>query len=237
MLTVKDLHVYYANVHALKGVTLEVNEGEVVAVIGSNGAGKSTLLRTVSGLHRARSGTISYQGRGIGGLKPHEIVGLGISHCPEGRHLFGPLTVAENLRMGAFQGKATAQYGRTVEQVFELFPVLKERRNQRAVTLSGGEQQMLAIGRSLMAQPRLLVLDEPSLGLAPMLVSRIFETLLELRRRGVTILLVEQNARMALTIADRGYVLEIGQSVLHGSGRELVDNQAVAAAYLGGGRA
>jgi branched-chain amino acid transport system ATP-binding protein len=234
MLTIENLHVYYANVHALKGVSLDVHEGELVSVIGSNGAGKSTLLRTLSGLLRPRSGTIAYKGQSITGLEPHKIVSLGISHCPEGRHLFAPLTVTENLMMGAFQTKDAADLRRSEEQVFELFPVLAARRSQRAGTLSGGEQQMLAIGRALMAQPDLLVLDEPSLGLAPMLVTRIFEALTELQQRGVTILLVEQNARMALEIADRGYVLELGQVVLMGSGAELVHNKAIITAYLGG---
>jgi branched-chain amino acid transport system ATP-binding protein len=234
MLKVENLQVYYGNVHALKGVTLDVNKGELVTVIGSNGAGKSTLLRTISGLLRPRSGTITYEGHTINDLKPHEIVELGISHCPEGRHLFAPLTVLENLMMGAFQKGRGKEYEQNLQSVFELFPVLRERRRQHAGTLSGGEQQMLAIGRALMAAPRLLVLDEPSLGLAPILVTRIFEVLVHLRQTGTTILLVEQNARMALRIADRGYVLETGQLVLQGSGEELSSNRAVITAYLGG---
>jgi len=234
MLTVENVHVYYGNVHALKGVSLEVGEGELVTVIGSNGAGKSTLLRTISGLLRTREGRILYHGQSVGGLRCHEIVARGIAHCPEGRHLFGPLTVVENLRMGAFQKAGAAQYDRNLQQVFDLFPLLAERTGQRAATLSGGEQQMLAIGRALMAEPKLLLLDEPSLGLAPVLVTRIFDTLAELRRRGVTVLLVEQNARMALSIADRGYVLELGQVVLEGTGQDLVSDAAVVTAYLGG---
>jgi len=234
VLSIDNLQVYYGSVHALKGVALKVNEGELITVIGSNGAGKSTLLRTISGLLRPRSGTIAYQGRIINSLKPHEIVKAGISHCPEGRHLFAPLTVIENLMMGAFQRRRGEEYDRDLRWVFELFPVLKERQVQPAGTLSGGEQQMLAIGRALMAVPKLLLLDEPSLGLAPMLVSRIFEVLIELRRTGTTILLVEQNARMALRIADRGYVLETGQMVLQGSGKDLGSNPAVVKAYLGG---
>lgn len=234
MLYIENLQVYYGNVHALKGVSLSVGQGELVSVIGSNGAGKSTLLRAISGLLRPRSGDITYEGRSIVGLQPHEIVELGISHCPEGRHLFAPLTVLENLMMGAFQRGGGEAYVRNLESVFTLFPVLEERRKQHAGTLSGGEQQMLAIGRALMAAPKLLVLDEPSLGLAPLLVTRIFEVLAELRRTGTTILLVEQNARMALRIADRGYVLETGQVVLAGSGQELSTNPVVISAYLGG---
>ena len=233
MLTVEELHVYYGNVHALKGVSLVVNEGELVTVIGSNGAGKTTLLRAISGLLRPRSGRIIYEGQAIEGLISHRIVALGISHCPEGRHLFAPLTVLENLKMGAFQERPSRRYDQNLEWIFGLFPVLKERSGQPAGTLSGGEQQMLAIGRALMSEPRLLVLDEPSLGLAPILVSRIFDVLVELRRQGRTILLVEQNARMALSIANRGYVLETGQVALQGPAEELETNEAVIGAYLG----
>lgn len=234
MLIVEDVHVYYGNVHALKGVSVEVNEGELVTVIGSNGAGKTTLLRTISGILQPRSGTITYQGEKITGLQPHNIVRLGIGHCPEGRHLFAPLSVMDNLRMGAFQRGGGEDFGSNLERVFELFPILKERRRQSAGTLSGGEQQMLAIGRALAGEPKLLLLDEPSLGLAPVLVTRIFHVLPELKREGVTILLVEQNARMSLKFADRGYVLETGEAKLQGSAAELSSNTDVIKAYLGG---
>jgi len=234
MLIVEDLHVYYGNLHALKGVSIEVNEGELVTVIGSNGAGKTTLLRTISGILRPRPGMITYQGQNITGLQPHNIVRLGIGHCPEGRHLFAPLSVMDNLRMGAFQRGGGEEFGSNLERVFKLFPILKERSHQSAGTLSGGEQQMLAIGRALMGEPKLLLLDEPSLGLAPVLVTRIFEVLGELKREGVTILLVEQNARMSLNVADRGYVLETGEAKLQGSAAELSSNADVIKAYLGG---
>jgi len=234
MLSVESLNVYYGRIHALQNLSLSVSQGELVAVIGSNGAGKTTLLRSISGLLRPRSGDVLYQGRSIAGLPPHRVVELGISHCPEGRHLFAPLTVLENLMMGAFSRGTGEAYTRNLELVFTLFPVLKERKKQRAGTLSGGEQQMLAIGRALMADPALLMLDEPSLGLAPLVVARIFESLVTLRRAGKTILLVEQNARMALSVADRGYVIERGQVVLSGSGRELGTNPEITKAYLGG---
>ena len=236
MLTVENLNTYYGNSHALKGLSFSVESGELVTVIGSNGAGKSTLLRAISGLIPIRSGTITFMGQKLNNMKPHQIVSLGLSHCPEGRHLFAPLTVFENLKMGFFQRKAPQEFDTSIQQIYELFPILKERSSQKAGTLSGGEQQMLAIGRALMAQPKLLVLDEPSLGLAPILVHKIFETLVELLNRGVTILLVEQNAKMALKIASRGYVLELGNITMQGTGDSLLNNEAVINAYLGGGQ-
>lgn len=234
MLELRDLHVYYGHLHALKGVSLEVYPGEIVTIVGSNGAGKTTILMTISGLLRPRQGSIRYRGQDLTRMAPHEIVQVGISHCPEGRQIFAPLTVRENLLLGAYHRRDRAAVARDWAWVEALFPILAERRNQRAGTLSGGEQQMLAIARALMSRPQVLLLDEPSLGLAPLLVSRIFEVIRELRERGVTILLVEQNAYQALQIADRAYVLETGEIRLHGAARELADNPAVKKAYLGG---
>jgi branched-chain amino acid transport system ATP-binding protein len=234
MLAIDNIEVYYGNIHALKGVSLTVRQGELVALIGSNGAGKSTMLRTISGLMRPRQGTITYEGQRIDKLAVHTIVQMGLAHCPEGRRIFGRLTVAENLRLGAVTRRSPAEIVQTRDQVFDTFPRLKERGDQLANTLSGGEQQMLAIGRALMSKPKLLLLDEPSLGLAPMLVEAIFMTIEALRKQGTTILLVEQNARKALEVADRAYVLETGKVALEGSAAALRNNPQVEQAYLGG---
>ena len=234
LLQIQDVAVYYGGIQALKGVSLHLDVGELLAIVGANGAGKTTLLRTVSGVLRARSGSIRFDGRDVTRLPPHAIVGLGIAHSPEGRQLFGGLTVVENLRLGAVQRSDRAAVEHDFEYVFELFPILRERRQQRAGTLSGGEQQMLAIGRALMARPRLLLLDEPSLGLAPLLVERIFDVIARLKSERVTLLLVEQNARMALEVADRAYVMETGHIKLTGSAAELAANPDVERAYLGG---
>jgi branched-chain amino acid transport system ATP-binding protein len=234
LLQIQDVAVYYGGIQALKGVSLHLEMGELLAIVGANGAGKTTLLRTVSGVLRARSGSIRFDGRDLTRLPPHAIVGLGIAHSPEGRQLFGGLTVLENLRLGAVQRGDRAGVEHDFEYVFELFPILRERRQQRAGTLSGGEQQMLAIGRALMARPRLLLLDEPSLGLAPLLVERIFDVIARLKSERVTLLLVEQNARMALEVADRAYVMETGRIKLAGSAAELAANPEVERAYLGG---
>jgi branched-chain amino acid transport system ATP-binding protein len=233
VLELRNVEVSYGNIRALKGVSLTVDEGELVTLIGSNGAGKSTTLKTISGLLRPKSGALLYRKQALTRLRPHEIVALGISHCPEGRHLFGRLTVAENLRLGAIQRRDRENVHRDTERVYQLFPVLKERSAQLAGTLSGGEQQMLAIGRSLMSRPQLLLLDEPSLGLAPILVAAIFDTIRQLKREGATILLVEQNARLALDIADRAYVLETGRVTLQGAAVELKQNPQVESTYLG----
>jgi branched-chain amino acid transport system ATP-binding protein len=233
VLELKDLEVLYGNIRALKGVSLTVREAELVTLIGSNGAGKSTTLKTISGLLRPRSGSVTYNSRRIDHLAPDRIVALGLAHCPEGRHILGRLTVEENLRMGAVQRRDAAGIRRDRETVYNLFPVLRERSRQPGGTLSGGEQQMLAIGRALMSRPKLLLLDEPSLGLAPILVEAIFETIAQLRREGSTILLVEQNARLALEVADRAYVLETGRVILEGTAAELKQNPQVEHTYLG----
>jgi branched-chain amino acid transport system ATP-binding protein len=232
MLEVRDLHVYYGEIHALKGISFTVRQGEIVALLGNNGAGKTTTLRTLSGLLAARGGDVQLEGGSLLGIAPHNVVRKGITHVPEGRRIFNRLTVVENLEMGAYTRGDTG-IDQDMEHVFTIFPRLKERRAQVAGTLSGGEQQMLAIGRALMARPRLLLLDEPSMGLAPVLVEQIFETVLTINRQGVTILLVEQNAAMALSIAERGYVLETGRLALEGRARELADNPEVRRAYLG----
>jgi branched-chain amino acid transport system ATP-binding protein len=234
LLEVEDLDVYYGAVHALKGLSLRAEAGEIVTLIGANGAGKSTLLRTISGVVAARSGRVCFDGRDITRVPPHEIVGLGISQAPEGRMVFANLSVADNLELGAYRRKDRAEIANDRKDVYRLFPRLEERRKQSAGTLSGGEQQMLAIGRALMSRPRLLLLDEPSLGLAPLLVREIFRTIVEINRRGVTVLLVEQNAHMALTIAGRGYVLETGRVRLEDGARRLLENEDVKKAYLGG---
>ena len=235
MLKVEDVNVYYGSIHAIKGVSFEVNQGEIVTLIGANGAGKSTTLNTVSGLLKPKSGTIEFEGKSVVGVPAHKILREGMALCPEGRRIFSQLTVEENLQMGAYtrrDGKDAIQSD--YDMVFDLLPRLKERRNQPAGTLSGGEQQMLAMGRALMSKPQLLMLDEPSMGLSPILVDQIFDIIKELHRAGTTILLVEQNAQMALSIADRAYVLESGKIVLSGSGEELLESEQVKKAYLGG---
>ena len=233
ILELENVHTYYGHIHALKGVSLTVEEGEIVTLIGANGAGKSTTLKTISGLLRPREGHIHLNGEDLSAYKAHEIVGKGVVQVPEGRRVFGSLTVIENLEMGAYTRSNPSETAQSVERVFHLFPRLKERRNQLAGTLSGGEQQMLAMGRALMAHPKVLLLDEPSMGLAPVLVDSIFDTIKQLHQEGTTILLVEQNARMALQIADRGYVLQTGQVVLSDSADKLRQNEMVQKAYLG----
>lgn len=233
MLKVNDINVYYGSIHAIKGVSFEVNKGEIVTLIGANGAGKSTILNTVSGLLRSKTGSITFIDKPISNLVPHKIVGLGLAQVPEGRRVFLGMTVEENLEMGAFTRKAN-EVGDAMEDVFVRFPRLKERRKQISGTLSGGEQQMLAMGRALMSKPELLMLDEPSMGLAPILVEQIFDIIKELNAAGTTILLVEQNAQMALSIADRGYVLETGKIVTSAKAADLLNNDAVKKAYLGG---
>jgi branched-chain amino acid transport system ATP-binding protein len=233
LLEVHDLHTYYGNIHALRGVSLEVNEGEIVALIGANGAGKSTTLNTISGIVRQRHGTVRLGGHDLTTVLPHVVVTMGVVQVPEGRRTFARLTVEENLRMGGFTLQRADDVRDGIERAFTLFPRLRERRSQVAGTLSGGEQQMLAMGRALMAKPRVLLLDEPSMGLAPVLVDVIFDTIVKLHEDGTTILLVEQNARMALQIADRGYVLETGQIVLSDRAENLRENEMVRNAYLG----
>ncbi|MGQ9466167.1 MAG: ABC transporter ATP-binding protein [Anaerolineae bacterium] len=233
LLGVENLHTYYGHVHALKGIDLEVEEGEIITLIGANGAGKSTTLRTISGLVRPREGRIEFNGHVLNNVPAHKIVQMGICHVPEGRRIFTTLTVMENLMMGAYTVRDEKVVRENLQRVFDLFPRLAERKNQLGGTLSGGEQQMLTIGRALMSQPRLLLLDEPSLGLAPMLVKAIFETIREINARGTTILLVEQNARAALKIAHRAYVLETGRVVLSGPAQELMRDERVRKAYLG----
>ena len=233
LLEVSDIHTYYGAIHALKGISIEVNDGEIVTLIGANGAGKSTTLNTICGLTPPRQGTIVFDGEPIHELPAHEIVMRGVSQAPEGRRIFARLTVTENLEMGAFVRKDKENIQRDMERVFVLFPRLKERHKQVAGTLSGGEQQMLAIGRALMANPRLLLLDEPSMGLAPLLVETIFDTITEINEQGSTILLVEQNALMALSVAHRGYVMQTGEIVLHDTASALQQNEMVRKAYLG----
>ena len=233
MLEVNEIHAYYGNIHALKGISLTVEEGEIVTLIGANGAGKSTTLRAISGLLPPRSGTITLEGEDLSQYKAHEIVYKDVSLVPEGRGIFARLTVSENLDMGAFSRTDRDSIKQDLERVFNLFPRLKERRNQVAGTLSGGEQQMLATGRALMAHPKLLLMDEPSMGLAPFLVENIFETISEINKEGTTILLVEQNATMALSVAGRGYVLQTGEIVLSDSAEVLKNDPTVQKAYLG----
>jgi branched-chain amino acid transport system ATP-binding protein len=234
ILQVRDLHTYYGNIHALQGVSLAIRHGEIVTLIGSNGAGKSTLLNTISGLLKPRAGEILFNGEHIERLPPHKIVSSGISQVPEGRKIFSRLTVMENLEMGAFLREKAREISKDMEAVFALFPRLKERRLQVAGTLSGGEQQMLAMGRALMARPRLLLLDEPSMGLAPILVETIFQNIRDVNRAGTPVLLVEQNALMAFQIASRGYVMQSGRIALEDETRALQKNDTVKALYLGG---
>jgi branched-chain amino acid transport system ATP-binding protein len=232
LLDVKDIHVFYGNIEAVKGMSFHVDRGEIVCLIGANGAGKTTTLRTVSGLLRPREGAIFYDGQRVDMVPAHEIVALGVAQSPEGRRIFPRMSVRENLDMGAFTRRDAAQRD-DLERILELFPILKERARQAAGTLSGGEQQMLAIGRALMTKPKLLLLDEPSMGLAPIVVERIFETIREISTQGVTILLVEQNAAQALSLANRGYVIETGRIVLEDEARALLANERVRKAYLG----
>lgn len=233
MLEVKDVHSYYGNIHALKGISLTVDEGEIVTLIGSNGAGKSTTIHTISGLMSPRYGEVWLEGQRIDGVPAHRIVSMGVGQAPEGRWIFSKLTVLENLQMGAFARSDKEGIQEDFERVFALFPRLKERLSQKGGTLSGGEQQMLAIGRALMGHPRLMMMDEPSMGLAPVLVEAIFETIQRINQEGTTILLVEQNALMALEVANRGYVLQTGEIVLEGTAKELAANEMVRKAYLG----
>ena len=233
MLNVNDINVYYGSIHAIKGVSFEVNDGEIVTLIGANGAGKSTTLNTIAGLLHTQTGSVEFLGEKINGVPPHRIVGKGLAQVPEGRRVFLQMTVEENLEMGAYT-RPGSEVDPGIAGVYERFPRLKERRRQIAGTLSGGEQQMLAMGRALMSRPKLLMLDEPSMGLAPILVEQIFDIIRELHRSGTTVLLVEQNAQMALSIADRGYVLETGKIVATGTGQELLNDDAVKRAYLGG---
>ena len=233
MLSVSGINVYYGNIHAIKDISFEVAEGEVVTLIGANGAGKSTILKTVSGLLRSKTGSVTFSGEDIGHTAPHAIVKRGLAHVPEGRRIFLQMSVLENLEMGNYTKSAVGMNER-IEQVYERFPRLKERRKQFAGTLSGGEQQMLAIGRALMSQPKLLMLDEPSMGLAPLLVEQIFGIIRELNASGVTILLVEQNAHMALSVANRGYVLETGRIITSAPASDLLKDDSVRKAYLGG---
>lgn len=234
MLEVKDLAVHYGVIEAIRNVNFEVNEGEIVSLIGANGAGKSTILKAISGLHQPSRGEIIYEGKAITKETPKKIVEKGISQVPEGRHIFSGMTVMENLEMGAFLRKDKAEVQNDLEHVFSRFPILKERMKQNAATLSGGEQQMVAMGRALMSRPRLLLLDEPSMGLAPILIKEIFHIIQEINQTGTTVLLIEQNAKMALKIADRGYVLETGNVVQTGTGKELLESDVIQKAYLGG---
>ena len=233
MLQVENLNVYYGAIHALQGITFNVEQGEIVTLIGANGAGKSTTLRTISGLLRTRTGSIQLRGQDISTMAAEKIVQMGISHVPEGRKIFAPLSVRENLMMGAYTRSDQAEISESLERVYRSFPRLKERASQYGGTLSGGEQQMLATGRGLMSRPSLLLLDEPSMGLSPILVEEIFRIIVEINKTGTSILLVEQNAQMALSIASRAYVLETGRIVLSGSAKEIADNPQVKAAYLG----
>lgn len=233
LLKVDNIHVYYGAIHAIKGISFEVNEGEIVTLIGANGAGKSTTLNTIAGLLRPRDGSIVFEGKNLAGIPAHKLISLGMALCPEGRRIFQQMTVRENLEMGGYTRQA-AEIESSMENVFERFPRLKEREKQVAGTLSGGEQQMLAMGRALMSKPKLLMLDEPSMGLAPILVEQIFDIIKELHKAGTTILLVEQNAQMALSIADRAYVLGTGQITMSGAAADVLADDRVRAAYLGG---
>ena len=234
VLKVENINVYYGSIHAIKGISFEVYDGEIVTLIGANGAGKSTTLNTISGLLHPTTGSVSFLGENLARVQPHKIVEKGLAQVPEGRRVFAQMTVQENLEMGAYTQTKQANIESDIENVYVLFPRLKERMNQIAGTLSGGEQQMLAMGRALMSRPKLLMLDEPSMGLAPILVEQIFEIIADLHKRGSTILLVEQNAQMALSIANRGYVMETGKIVTTGTGQELLASPEVRKAYLGG---
>ena len=234
MLEINDLHVNYGMIAALKGISFEVNEGEVISLIGANGAGKTTTLHTLTGLISAKSGSIKFNGVELTKTPAHKIVEMGIAHVPEGRRIFQNLTVLDNLKLGAFTRKDKENIPKDIQDIYERFPRLAERKNQIAGTLSGGEQQMLAMGRALMSHPKLLMLDEPSMGLAPILVEQIFDIIRQLHKNGTTILLVEQNAQMALSVADRAYVLETGKITLSGTGKELAESDEVRKAYLGG---
>ena len=233
MLKVENINVYYGAIHAIKNVSFEVNDGEIVTLIGANGAGKSTTLQTVSGLLHSHTGSIEFMGKSLAGIPPHKVVSLGLAHVPEGRRVFLQMSVEENLEMGAYT-RPNSEIADGIADIYQRFPRLKERRKQVAGTLSGGEQQMLAMGRAMMSKPKLLMLDEPSMGLAPILVEQIFDIVRELNQHGTTILLVEQNANMALSVAHRGYVLETGKIVATGTGAELLEDEAVKKAYLGG---
>lgn len=233
MLELKDVHTYYGNIHALKGVSLTVNKGEIVTLIGSNGAGKSTTLRTIQGINKPRSGSVILEGEALEKLPPHEVAFRGVAQSPEGRMIFPRMTVLENLEMGAYTRKSNEGFNDDIERVFKLFPRLKERISQKGGTLSGGEQQMLAMGRALMARPRILLLDEPSMGLSPILVELIFDIIVTINKEGTTILLVEQNALMALTIANRGYVIQTGEIILADDAAKLKENEMVRKSYLG----
>ena len=233
LLEVTNLHTYYGNIHALKGLSITVNQGEIVTLIGANGAGKSTTLKTISGLLRPREGTIHFEGKAIAGMPAHTVTSMGLVQVPEGRRVFSQMTVLENLEIGAYLRNDNAAIKQDMERIFVLFPRLRERRRQVAGTLSGGEQQMLAMGRAMMSQPRLLLLDEPSMGLAPLLVDTIFETIENLNKNGATILVVEQNARKALQVAHRGYVLQTGNITISGDAQDLLADPRVIEAYLG----
>ena len=233
MLEIKDIEVFYGMIQAIKGVSFEVNEGEVIALIGANGAGKTTILHTITGLLSPKKGSIIFEGQDITKIPAHKIVSLGIAHVPEGRRVFAELTVYENLKMGAYTRKDKNEIEETLDMVYKRFPRLEERKNQLAGTLSGGEQQMLAMGRALMSHPKIIVMDEPSMGLSPILVNQIFDIIEEVSKSGTTVLLVEQNAKKALSIADRAYVLETGKIVLSGDAKELLNDDSIKKAYLG----
>ena len=233
MLEIKDIEVYYGMIQAIKGISFEVNEGEVIALIGANGAGKTTILHTITGLLSPKKGSVVFEGQDITKIPAHKIVSLGIAHVPEGRRVFAELTVYENLRMGAYTRKDKEEIAKTLEMVYQRFPRLQERKNQLAGTLSGGEQQMLAMGRALMSHPKIIVMDEPSMGLSPILVNEIFDIIQEVSAGGTTVLLVEQNAKKALSIADRAYVLETGNIVLEGEAEKLMNDDSIKKAYLG----
>lgn len=234
MLEVKDLAVYYGMIHAIKGVSFEVNKGEIIALIGANGAGKTTILHTITGLLSPKRGSIQFEGKELTKIPAHKIVSLGMAHVPEGRRVFAELSVYQNLKLGAYTRSDKKEIEETMETVYQRFPRLRERKNQMAGTLSGGEQQMLAMGRALMSNASMLMLDEPSMGLSPLLVQEIFDIIRDIHKEGMTILLVEQNAQMALSVADRAYVLETGHVVMDGTGAELLTNERVRNAYLGG---